>query len=121
MEVLTASIHSLTEEKGKLIQENKQLSESLSVETKSRSVYSVLLVRHVVSRRQQRNNLLGRTKSAETPDQPFISNDTSPYHHKDTTITLSNNNVILTIIIIIIIAIYFVISLYHLTMKLHRI
>ena len=62
MEVLTASIHSLTEEKGKLMQENKQLSESLADEIKSRSVYSVLLVRHVVSRRRQRNNLLGRIK-----------------------------------------------------------
>ena len=34
MEVLTASIHSLTEEKGRLIQENKQLSESLADESK---------------------------------------------------------------------------------------
>ena len=32
--ILTASIHSLTEEKGKLMQENKQLSESLADETK---------------------------------------------------------------------------------------
>ena len=34
MEVLATSIHSLTEEKGKLMQENKQLSESLADETK---------------------------------------------------------------------------------------
>ena len=42
MEVLTASIHSLTEEKGKLIQENKQLSESLADETKIKiSLFSI--------------------------------------------------------------------------------
>ena len=34
MKVLTALIYSLTEEKGKLMQENKQLSESLADETK---------------------------------------------------------------------------------------
>jgi len=34
MEVLTASIQSLTEERRKLIQENKRLSESLADETK---------------------------------------------------------------------------------------
>ena len=34
IEVLMALIHSLTEEKGKLMQENKQVSESLANETK---------------------------------------------------------------------------------------
>ena len=47
---MTASIYSLTEEKGRLIQENKQLSESLADETK---IKISLVVRHVVSRRQQ--------------------------------------------------------------------
>jgi len=43
MEVLTASIQSLTGEKSKLIQENKQLSESLADETKIKiSLFSYL-------------------------------------------------------------------------------
>ena len=43
MEVLTTSIHSLTEEKGKVIQENKRLSESLADETKIKiSLFSFL-------------------------------------------------------------------------------
>ena len=82
---------------------------------KSRSAYLVLLVRHVISMQEAteeqlswKNKEIAQLKPA--PDQPVISNGTSPYHHKDTTITLSNNNVMLTIIIFII-PIYFVISL----------
>ena len=47
MEVLLTSIHSLTEEKGKLIQENKQLSESLADETKVKiSLFSFVSEAH---------------------------------------------------------------------------
>ena len=46
-EVLTTSIQSQTEEKGKVIQENKQLSESLADETKIKiSLFSFVRETH---------------------------------------------------------------------------
>ena len=115
MEVLTASIHSLTEEKGKLMQENKQLSESLTDETKIKiSLFSFVSE----TRRKQEateEQLAWKNKEIaqlKQPDQPVISNGTSPYLYKDTTISLSNNNMLCLPLLLLLLLLLYILP-YH--------